>query len=444
SSVIFTVDTTAPLAPVLNDTDGSPITGTAEAGSTVVITDGNGNEIGTTTADGNGNFSYTPDTPLTHGTEIVATATDAAGNVSEPGTTTVNSDIPDAPVVIDDVGDIQGSIANNSTTDDTVPTIKGSGAGTNLQVSVYDDGALLGTTTSDESGNWSLEPTEPFADGSQHSITYTVNGGPASPAVQFTIDTTAPDSITALLTDDVDPIKGEITDGSVTNDTKPTISGTTEPGATVTIRDGTTVLGTVTADNNGNYTFTPTTELGEGAHSVTATAADAAGNSVSSATTDFTIQTSASDAAVAITGIADDTGIAGDFITNDNTLVFSGTNGSLGDGEKIQISLDGGNSWMDVTQDDTTHWSYDNTANTMTDGTYSVDARVIDAAGNVGSTDTQDVVVDTAAPTSDVAITGIADDTGIAGDFITNDNTLVFSGTNGTLGNDEKVQISLD
>ena len=636
TTTIFEVDTTAPDAPFINPTDGSQISGTAEAGSTVVITDGNGNEIGTTTADGNGNFSYTPDTPLTHGTEIVATATDAAGNVSGPGTTTVNSAIPDAPVVIDDVGDIQGSIANNSTTDDTVPTITGSGAGANLPVSVYDDGVLLGTTTSDGSGNWSLEPAAPFADGSQHSITYTVNGGPASPAVQFTIDTTAPGSITALLTDDVDPITGEITDGSVTNDTKPTISGTTEagttvtikdgntvlgtvtadsngdytftpsselsegahsvtatatdaagnsvssttthftvdtsavdsvsmtitddvapitgeivnhgvtddttptfsgttePGATVTIKDGATVLGTVTADNNGNYTFTPTTELGEGAHSVTATATDVAGNSVSSSTTNFTIDTlapgsvtmvitddvapitgeianngvtddtkpnfsgttepgatvtikdgatvlgtvtadnngnytftpttelgegahsvtatatdvagnpvtstitnftvdtTASSATASIAAITTDTGAAGDFITSDTTLVIDGTNDALGADEKVQISLDGGNTWVDVIQNDATHWSYDNSANAMISGEHTLQSRVVDAAGNAGAVSTQTITIDTTAPTS-LSVYLQDDEAPITGPItagtVTDDTTPLISGT---------------
>ncbi|MGW8168569.1 MAG: Ig-like domain-containing protein [Sulfurovaceae bacterium] len=186
SSVIFTVDKTPPAPPVLNPTDGSPITGTAEAGSMVTITY---NDVTvTTTADGNGNFIYTPATPLSHGTEIVATATDAAGNESDPDTETVNSAVPDAPIVIDNVGDITGPIANNSTTDDTVPTITGSGAGASRPINIYDNGVLLGTTTSDVSGNWSFEPEEPFVVGSEHSISYTINGGPSSPDVNFAIE----------------------------------------------------------------------------------------------------------------------------------------------------------------------------------------------------------------------------------------------------------------
>ncbi|MDD5406250.1 MAG: Ig-like domain-containing protein [Sulfurovaceae bacterium] len=341
SSVIFTVDTTAPNAPIVNPTDGSPITGTAEAGSTVTITV-NGNPIGTTTADNNGNFTYTPSTPVPNGIEIEATATDAAGNVSDPGTTIVNSAVPDAPMVYDDQGTIQGYVANNTTTDDTKPTIEGSGAGAGRSINVYDNGVLLGTTTSDVSGNWSIEPSTPFANGSEHSITYTVNSGPLSPAVNFTVDTSAPT------------------------------------------------------------------------------------------------------ASVNIGAIATDSGIPGDFITNDNTLIFSGTNGALGAGEKVQISLNGGTTWVDATQTDATHWSYNNTAHTMAEGSYTVEARVVDAAGNIGNIDTQEVIIDRTAPTATTNITTITTDTDTVGDFITSDNTLIIGGTNTAMNAGEKVQVSFD
>ena len=49
-----------------------------------------------------------------------------------------------------------------------------------------------------------------------------------------------------------------------------------------------------------------------------------------------------------ITAITDDTGTAGDFTTSDTTLTVSGTNGALGAGEKVQVSIDGGATWIDV------------------------------------------------------------------------------------------------
>ncbi len=72
---------------------------TAEAGATVILTDGNGNPIGQVTADGSGNWAFTPATPLANGTVINALAQDAAGNNSSPTSATVDSLAPAAPVI---------------------------------------------------------------------------------------------------------------------------------------------------------------------------------------------------------------------------------------------------------------------------------------------------------------------------------------------------------
>ncbi|MCS7846792.1 Ig-like domain-containing protein, partial [Pseudomonas aeruginosa] len=94
-----TVDSLAPAAPVIDPSNGSVIAGTAEAGATVILTDGNGNPIGQVTADGSGNWSFTPGTPLSNGTVVNAVAQDAAGNTSGPASTTVDSVAPAAPVI---------------------------------------------------------------------------------------------------------------------------------------------------------------------------------------------------------------------------------------------------------------------------------------------------------------------------------------------------------
>ncbi|MCS7773793.1 Ig-like domain-containing protein, partial [Pseudomonas aeruginosa] len=79
-----TVDSVAPAAPVIDPSNGSVIAGTAEAGATVILTDGGGNPIGQATADGSGNWTFTPSTPLANGTVINAVAQDPAGNTSGP------------------------------------------------------------------------------------------------------------------------------------------------------------------------------------------------------------------------------------------------------------------------------------------------------------------------------------------------------------------------
>ena len=128
-----------------------------------------------------------------------------------------------------------------------------------------------------------------------------------------------------------------------------------------------------------------------------------------------------------ITAIADDTGTAGDFTTSDTTLTVSGTHGALGAGEKVQVSSDGGTTWSDVTTSDATTWSF--TDPTVHGASFTYQARVIDAAANVGNSDSQAVTIDTSNPTAAVDITAIADDTGTAGDFTTSDTTLTVSGT---------------
>ncbi|MEB5296244.1 Ig-like domain-containing protein, partial [Pseudomonas aeruginosa] len=94
-----TVDSQAPAAPVVNPSNGTTLSGTAEPGATVTLTDGNGNPIGQVTADGSGNWTYTPSTPLADGTVVNATATDPAGNTGGQASTTVDAIAPATPTV---------------------------------------------------------------------------------------------------------------------------------------------------------------------------------------------------------------------------------------------------------------------------------------------------------------------------------------------------------
>src|SRR5262249_33305434 len=139
---------------------------------------------------------------------------------------------------------------------------------------------------------------------------------------------------------------------------------------------------------------------------------------------------------------ADDTGTPGDFVTSDTTLTVSGSNGALAAGEKIQVSSDGGTTWADVSQDTATSWHLDDPTAHKSDVTRQ--ARISDAAANVGHTASQAVTIDATPPAEALAITAIADDTGTAGDFITSDTTLIVSGTNGALAAGEKIQVSSD
>ena len=176
----------------------------------------------------------------------------------------------------------------------------------------------------------------------------------------------------------------------------------------------------------------------------TARIVDTAGNIGTTASQAITIDTAVPAEALAITAIATDTGTrTSDFITSDTTLIVSGTNGALAAGEKIQVSSDGGASWHDVTQAGTS-WSYDDTANPH-GSSFTYTARMVDAAGNIGTTTSQAITIDTALPAEALAITAIATDTGTrSDDFITSDTTLIVSGTNGALAAGEKIQVSSD
>ncbi|EPG3311607.1 Ig-like domain-containing protein, partial [Acinetobacter baumannii] len=99
----YTVDTTAPDAPVINPVNGTdPITGTAEPGSTVTVTYPDGTTA-TVVAGTDGSWSVPNPGNLVDGDTVTATATDPAGNTSLPGTGTVSADITAPVVALDDV-----------------------------------------------------------------------------------------------------------------------------------------------------------------------------------------------------------------------------------------------------------------------------------------------------------------------------------------------------
>ena len=267
-----TADMDAPTRPTIVVDDGDDdgrinASGTAEPGSTVTVTWPNGS-TSTVIANASGNWSVESPNPQGSGT-VTATATDASGNVSPPAAATADMTAPGAPSVsgaTDNVGTVIGPITAGGVTDDTQPTFAGtSEAG--ATINVYDNGVLLGTTLANSSGNWSFTPSAPLSSGS-HAITVTAtdtsgNISPASGALQFSVDTSAPGVPTIVVNDGDD-------DGMIN------ASGTAEPGSTVTVTwpDGST--STVTADGSGSWSVESPTAQATG--TVTAVATDASGN----------------------------------------------------------------------------------------------------------------------------------------------------------------------
>ncbi|MBF8794330.1 BapA prefix-like domain-containing protein [Pseudomonas monteilii] len=297
-----TIDSSAPAAPVVNPTNGTTLSGTAEPGSTVTLTDGNGNPIGQTTADGSGNWSFTPSAPLPNGSVVNATATDPTGNTSGQGTITVDAVAPGAPVLNPSNG---STLSGTAEPGSTVTLTDG-------------NGNPIGQTTADGSGNWSFTPGTALPDGTVVNATATDPSGNTGPQASTTVDGVAP---TAPL---VNPTNGHV------------INGTAEPDSTVTLTDGNgNPIGEVTADGSGNWTFTPATQLPNGTV-VNATATDAAGNTGPQGTTtvDSSLpsipQVDPSNGSV-ISGTAD----AG------NTIIITDGNGNpIG-----QVTADGSGNW---------------------------------------------------------------------------------------------------
>ncbi|WP_162619508.1 Ig-like domain-containing protein [Salinicola peritrichatus] len=430
----LTVDTVAPDAPTLDATDGSPITGTAEAGATITLTDGNGDPIGTAVAGAQGNWSFSPETALADGTEINATATDAAGNVSTSANVTVDGDLndvtpPAAPTIefaVDDVAPQTGNLADGDSTNDTLPVLQGTAeAGSTVDISL--NGALLDSVTADGQGNWSYTlMTELTAGDAVFTATATDandNTSNTSDPFTLTVDTVTPDVPTIdSATDDVDPA-GALADGDSTNDGTPTLNGTAEANAMVTILANGTAIGTTTADVDGNWTFTPDDmdALADGDVTFTATATDAAGNA-SGTSNDFALIIDTGTPTVPTPTLATDTGTNGDGITSDATVNVGG----LEDGATWEYSTDGGTTWTAGTGT-----SFELPEDTYADG--DVQVRQTDAAGNTSDAGSLGPVTvdltDPAAPviasaTDDVAPTGTLAD----GDT-TNDATPTLTGT---------------
>ena len=267
------------------------LTGSAEANATVKVYDGV-TLLGSATADGSGNWSYTT-AALTNGAHsLTATATDVAGNTSAASaalSVTIDTSAPVTPAIASYSTD-SGTAGDGITNDNTL-TLTGS-AEANATVKVYDGATLLGSATADGSGNWSYT-TAALTNGA-HSLTATAtdvagNTSAASAALSVTIDTSAPvtPAIAAFSTD-----SGTAGDG-ITNDNTLTLTGSAEANATVKVYDGATLLGSATADGSGNWSYT-TAALTNGAHSLTATATDVAGNtSAASSALSVTIDTTA-------------------------------------------------------------------------------------------------------------------------------------------------------
>ena len=245
-----------------------------------------------------GNYSVPLGPALTNGEKLPVTATDPSGNVSPP--TEVSAPDLTAPATpaapanyADNVGAVQSPTSTAATTDDTTPGVN---IGKNLTdtPALYVDGVKVPATYDPATGT--LTPTTPLGAGA-HTLTYTLtdptgNESPQSAPLSVTVDTTAPGAPTAPTSynDNVGAVQSPTSTAATTDDTTPGINVgknlTDTPSLYV---DGVKVPATY---DPATGTLTPTTPLGDGAHSITYTLSDAAGNeSTPSPTMNLTIDT---------------------------------------------------------------------------------------------------------------------------------------------------------
>lgn len=288
----FSIDTTAPTAPgnldLANDDDTltnnatPPITGTAEAGSTVLLYDGN-LLVGSATADSGGVWTVSPSSALSDAAHsLTVRAVDAAGNTSAASSAlTVTVDTVAAPPGALDLTTDSGASSTDNLTNIVTPTIVGTAEAGN-RVVLYDGGTAVGTATAGGGGLWTIAASS-LSDAA-HTLTAKAfdaagNTSAASGGLIVTIDTAVAAPTGLGLANDLD---------ALTNTTTPTITGTAEAGSTIVLYEGALSLGTVTADSTtGAWSLSPAS-LSEGAHTLSATAVDRAGNS-SSASSAFIV-----------------------------------------------------------------------------------------------------------------------------------------------------------
>ncbi len=459
----ISVDTTAPVVSiatissddVLNAAEvQQPLTvhgsSSAEAGQTVTVTLGGKTYTATVANDGTWTLNV-PAADLANLSEgaltVSASVNDKAGNNGQTThTLTVDTVAPTVTIstvadddIVNNAEQLAGQIISGTTTAEQGQTVTVSFNGHSYQATVAANGAwsvfvpgrdFLGLTD----GDYTLTATVSDKAGNPGSATHDVTLSGDVPTIA--INTFAEDDIVS----------------AAEHGTPLVVSGTTDApaGQTVTITlNGKTYTATVQNDGTWSYTVgsADVTALADGgSYVIHAVVSNTIGNSASADHT-VTVDLTAPSMGIGIDSLQNDTGLsASDFITNDSKVIVNGSlTAQLGNNEKAQISLDGGTTWIDLTVTGL-QWRYTD-GRTLTDGTYQYQVRVIDNAGNVGATDSQDVVVDLTAPAATtITVDSVIQDTGLSGnDFITSDNQISLKGTLGAaLGNGDHAQISLD
>jgi subtilisin family serine protease len=358
-------------------------------------------------------------------TVAAASYTDVAGN---PGgasnTATLSYDtrlgaIPTITEVSDNVGALQGSLAEGAVTDDTTPTLSGTlssalAGGETLRV--FQNATLLGTATVNSTARtWTFTPATALPAGAySFSVAVADTAGTLaarSSARSLTIDTRTPSSTATITTvmDNVGLIQGAVLPSSLTDDATPTISGTLSAplasGESLLLYNGSTLLGAATVSNQ-SWSFTPTLRATLGTtYAITARVASAIGAlGRASSSRSFTLDTTAPTTTTTITSATDNFGpIQGEIpqaaVTDDTTPTLSGTaSRALASSETLRVFQNSALIGAATVSNNARTWTF-TPATALPSGAYSFSVAVADAAGNLAAlSSVRSLSVDTGAP----------------------------------------------
>lgn len=263
-------DMIAPITPTaVLSSDTQTITGKTEAKAKIEIKDSTGKVIATGQADQEGNYTVKLNEPLVNGSKVAVSAIDSAGNVSKSTVVTGTKDTiaPDSPLA-------------QLNQDGTIVTGKAE-ANAKIEVKSADGQTTIGSGTVGADGKFSLSLSPALTDKNIAKI-YIIDssGNRSEPTDIFGAkDTIAPTKpLLQTVMDDIGAVKGAVSSGGSTDDTKPTLSGIGEAKAVLTIFDNGYPIGTVTVGDNGKWSYTVTNDLVLGSHKITLTQTDVAGN----------------------------------------------------------------------------------------------------------------------------------------------------------------------
>ena len=297
-------------------------------------------------------------------------------------------------------------------------TVADTGGAGIASVQVFNGATLLGTATV-VGGNWSLDTT--LAAGTYNDLKVTVtdlagNANTTTNAQTLIVDATPPSETfpTVTLTSDTGASNADFITSNGGVHFAGTVADTGGAGiASVQVFNGATLLGTATVVG-GNWSLDTTLAAGT-YNNLKVTVTDLAGNANTTTNAQTLIVDATPPSAVAtVTALSADTGTAGDFITNVASQTVSGTfTGALGAGEKIQVSANGGTTWVDATVGPGSSWSASGV--TLSAGTGTLLVQSIDTAGNATAGTGHSYTLQTSGPSAIATVTALSADTGTLG-----------------------------